>query len=231
MYNNIGNIYIQLGDDENALKYLHHALDIHLKGTVSTHTNLAATYANLGNVYSRRKELKKALEVLEKALEIDTQKFGNNHESLALAHYNVSAVYKEMNDLPRAVHNLETALRILLRSQAGENHVDISKLQFNLEVMQFTLDNNKKGLRITEKPLQNKLKILPKNHEEFADTYLLLAKIYNNKKDMINASKFMEKAIEVARIAILPKDNWKFESFQLNMDLLQNSQCDDGLGC
>ncbi|CAF4291781.1 unnamed protein product, partial [Rotaria sordida] len=31
MYNNIGEIYVQLGDDENALKYLHHALYIRLK--------------------------------------------------------------------------------------------------------------------------------------------------------------------------------------------------------
>ncbi|CAF3979712.1 unnamed protein product [Rotaria sordida] len=230
MYNNIGNIYIQLGDDENALKYLHHALDIHLKGTVSTHTNLAAIYANLGNIYLRRKELKKALEVLEKAFEIDTQKFGNNHESLALAHNNIGAVYREMNDLPRAVHHSETALRMLLRSQAGKNYADVSKLQFNLGVVQFIAGNNNKALRITEKALQNMLKILPENHETFANTYLLLAKIYKKEKDMINALKFMEKAIEVARVAILPKNKLAFERFQLQIDLLKNSQYGEGLG-
>ncbi|CAF1322539.1 unnamed protein product [Rotaria sordida] len=42
MYNNIGEIYVQLDDNENALKHLHHALDIRLKGTVFTHTDLAA---------------------------------------------------------------------------------------------------------------------------------------------------------------------------------------------
>ncbi|CAF1335730.1 unnamed protein product [Rotaria sordida] len=230
MYNNIGEIYVQLGDDENALKYLHHALDIRLKGTVSTHTDLAAIYTNLGNVYSRRNELKKALEVLEKALEIDTQKFGNNHESLAITHNNISAVYKEMNDLPRAVHHLETALRILLRLQAGENHVYISELQLNLGMVQFALGNSNKALRITQKALQNQLKKLPENHEMFANTYLLLAKIYKKEKDMINALEFMEKAIEVARVAILPKDKLAFESFQLQIDLLKNSQYGEGLG-
>ncbi|CAF1323321.1 unnamed protein product [Rotaria sordida] len=230
MYNNIGEIYVQLGDDENALKYLHHALYIRLKGTVSTHTDLAAIYTNLGNVYSRRQELKKALEVLEKALEIDTQKFGSNHESLAVTHNNMSLVYKEMNDLPRAVHHLETALKILLRSQAGENHVNISELQLNLGMVQFALGNSNKALRITQKALQNQLKKLPENHEMFANTYLLLAKIYKNEKDMINALKFMEKVIEVARVAILPKDKLAFESFQLQIDLLKNSQYGEGLG-
>ena len=49
--NNVGEIYTHLGDDENAFKYLQHALDIRLKGTVSTHTDLAAIYNNLGRIY------------------------------------------------------------------------------------------------------------------------------------------------------------------------------------
>ncbi|CAF3969965.1 unnamed protein product, partial [Rotaria sordida] len=46
-YNNIGEIYFHLDAFDNALNYLTHALEICLKGTVATHTDLAAIYHNL----------------------------------------------------------------------------------------------------------------------------------------------------------------------------------------
>jgi tetratricopeptide (TPR) repeat protein len=224
MYNNIGEIYTQLGDYENALKHLHHALDICLKGTVSTHTDLAAIYSNLGLVYHRKKELKKALEVLEKALEIDTQTFGNNHESLASTHNNIGMVYRDMDDLNRSLHHLETALRILLRSQAGENHVNVSKLQYNIGMIQFRLGDNTKALKITQKALKNQLETLSKNDEIIAHTYLLLSNIYSKENDKTTALEYMEKALQVARISILPHDQLEFQTFQDHCDALKNNQ-------
>jgi tetratricopeptide (TPR) repeat protein len=224
MYNNIGDIYLQLGDYENALKHLHHALDIRLKGTVSTHTDLAAIYTNLGLVYHRKEELKIALEVLEKALEIDTQTFGNNHESLALTHNNIGAVYQDMNDLNRALYHSETGLRILLRSQAGENHVDVSKLQYNIGMIQFRLGNNTKALKMIQKALQNQLKILPENDAKIAHTYLLLSNIYSKENDKTTALEYMGKAVQIARISMLPHDQLKFQTFQHYCDALKNNQ-------
>jgi tetratricopeptide (TPR) repeat protein len=228
MYNNIGDTYSRLGDYENALKHLHHALDIRLEGTAPTHTDLAAIYFNLGFVYQRKKELKKALELFEKALKIDTQTFGNNHESLAWTHNNISAVYQDMDDLPRAVYHLETALRIVLRSQAGENHVYISTLQYNIGMVQFSLGDNTKALKMTQKALQNQLRRLPENHEKFAHTYLLLSNIYKKENNKTAALEYLEKAIEIARISILPHDKVAFHRFQRELDLLKNNQCNDG---
>jgi len=114
MCNNIAEIYTHLGDDENAFKYLQHALDIRLKGTVSTHTDIAAIYNNLGHIYQRRNEFKKALE-------IDTQTFDDNHKSLALSHNNIGNIYQQINDLSKALYHIEIGLKVLLRSQARDN--------------------------------------------------------------------------------------------------------------
>jgi tetratricopeptide (TPR) repeat protein len=227
-YNNIGEIYSQLGDYENALKYLHHALDIRLKGTVSTHTDLAAIYNNLGVVYHKKRELKKALEAYEKALEIDIQALGNDHESIAVSHNNISAVYCEMGDLARALYHLETALRILLHSQAGEDHVSIATSQYNIGMLQLALGNSMKALKITHKALQNQLKILPENHERLAHTYFLLSKIYEKQQNKSTALEYMEKAVKVARISILPNNKDEYEVFQSQLDLLKNVQFNDG---
>ncbi|CAF3931875.1 unnamed protein product [Rotaria sordida] len=229
-YNNIGEIYSKLGDYENASKYLHHALDIRLKGTISTHTDLAAIYNNLGTVYFEQKEWKKTLEVLEKALEIDTKIFGNNHKSLAITHNNIGVVYGDMNDLNRALYHSETALRILSRSQAGENDVNVCKFQYNIGMIQFQLGNIDKAWKITQKSLRNQLRILSENHESFAHMHFLLSKICNKEKDKTTALKYMEKALEIARISILPYDKSKFQSFQIYYDMLKNDQCYDDIG-
>jgi tetratricopeptide (TPR) repeat protein len=217
MYNNIGEIYSQLGDYKNALKYLHHALDIRLKGTVASHTDLAAIYTNLGQVYYSKNELEKVLELLEKAMKIDTQTFGAYHESLAMSHNNISAVYREMNDPTRALYHLETALRILLHSQTGENHVDVSILQYNIGVLQFNLGNNIKALKMARKALRNRLRIFPENDATIANTYLLLSKICKKREDKTAALEYIEKAIEIARISILPHDKFAFKPFQLQL--------------
>ncbi|CAF4586575.1 unnamed protein product [Rotaria sp. Silwood2] len=227
-YNNIGEIYRQLDDYENASKYLHKALDIRLKGTVSTHTDLAAIYNNLGVVYQKQNEQKKALEAFEKALEIDTQVLGDNHESLAVTHNNISAIYRDMNDLARALYHLETALRTLLRSQAGDNHVDIAAIQYNIGMIQLTLGNHIKALKITQKALQNQLKILPESHEKLAHTYFLLSHICQKQQNKSTALEYIEKAVEIARISILLHNKCKFEVFQCQLDLLKNDQFHDG---
>jgi tetratricopeptide (TPR) repeat protein len=82
-YNNIGEIYVNLGHYDHAARYLEHALEIRLKGTVTTHNDLATIYHNLGAVYTDRKEFQKALDMQQKALEIDARTLNADHESLA----------------------------------------------------------------------------------------------------------------------------------------------------
>ena len=227
MYNNIGEIYIQLNDDENAFKYLQHALNIRLKGTVSTHTDLAAIYSNLGLIYQQRKELKKALEMFEKALEIDTQTFHDNHESLALSHNNIGRVYMEVNDLDKALYHAQTGLKILLRSQARDNSSLLAKHQCNLATIQVELGNYTKALKMAEKTLYNQLEFLPENHEHFAVTYHLFSTIYKRQGDISKALEYLEKSVENARISILPNDMSRFKDLELRLKSMRKNGSSD----
>ncbi|CAF3004063.1 unnamed protein product [Rotaria sp. Silwood2] len=133
-----------------------------------------------------------------------------------------------MNDLARALYHLETALRTLLRSQAGDNHVDIAAIQYNIGMIQLTLGNHIKALKITQKALQNQLKILPESYEKLAHTYFLLSHICQKQQNKSTALEYIEKAVEIARISILLHNKCKFEVFQCQLDLLKNDQFHDG---
>ncbi|CAF1222341.1 unnamed protein product [Didymodactylos carnosus] len=222
-YNNIGEIYVHLGDDENALKYLEHALNIRLKGTVSTHTDLAATYHNLGNVYQRKSELKKALEMYQKALEIDTRIFHDNHELLAGSHSAIAMIHRSLGDLTNAVYHAEKGLRILLRSQAKDNRSLVVMHQQNLGFIQYQLGNTTKALKMAEKALQTQLTCVSEAQGAVARTYDLFSCIYEKEGDISKALEYSEKAVEQAKIWAMRNRTFELEYFLSRLDTLKNT--------
>ncbi|CAF3921759.1 unnamed protein product [Rotaria sordida] len=222
VYNNIGEIYSRLGDDENALKNLEHALNIRLKGTDSTHTDLAAIYNNLSDIYIRRKCFDKALEMLEKALEIDTQALPDNHPSLAVTHNNIALVYSGKDDLTKAIYHQEAAIKIMLKSDAKNNAARLASYQYNLGCLQFTFGNNTKALKIFEKTLKTQLEYSPKDHENLSNTYLSLSRVYEKDGNIPKAFECLEKSVENARISLLPHNSAKFNIFQAQLELFKS---------
>ena len=51
-YNNIGNIYNDLGNNSLALQYYEKALHIQIKTYGDNHPDVARSYNNIGNVYN-----------------------------------------------------------------------------------------------------------------------------------------------------------------------------------
>ena len=220
-YNNIGEIYGHLRDYENALKNLEHALDIRLKGTVSTHTDLAAIYINLGYVYDKTKSFEKALEMYEKALKIDTEALPENHPSLAVSHNNIGSVYQSKGDFTRALYHYETAVRIMLKSDAKNNAGQLATYQHNLGCLQLSLGNNTKAMKMLERALKIQLEYLPKGHENLSKTYETLSLVYEKEGQIATALEYLEKSLENARISLLPHNVARFNQLQARMNLLK----------
>ena len=203
------------------MKILKHALEIRLKGTVSTHTDLAAVYNNLGCVYERKKCFKDALEMYEKALEIDTQVLPENHPSLAVTHNNIAGIYSKNEDLTRALFHQEKSEEIMLKSNAKDNAAKLAVYQHNLGCIQSSLGNNTKALNILEKALKTQMECLPKHHETFSATYASLSRVYENEGNFSQALECLEKAVENARLSLLPHNQVKFRMFQEKLDLFK----------
>jgi tetratricopeptide (TPR) repeat protein len=226
-YNNIGEIYIQLNDFENALKYLQYALDIHLKGTVSTHTDLAAIYHNLGHVYQKEGELKKALEMHEKALEIDIRILNEDHESITSSHFAIAKVHAQLNDLANALYHAEKGLRILLRSQSKDNRSLVAQYQVNLGWIQYQLGNTTKALKIAEKALNNALACSPESQKDIAYIYDLFSHIYEKEGDISKALDYTKKAIEQAKAWAMRNHTFELEYFLTRLDSVKNKSVNE----
>jgi tetratricopeptide (TPR) repeat protein len=221
-YNNIGEIYTQLNDDEKALKYLQYALDIRLKGTISTHTDLAAIYHNLGTVHQKLRNPKKALEMYEKALEIDMPVLNVDHEFIAASHSSIARVHLQLNDLTNALYHAEEGLRILLRSQAKDVRSLVAQSQCVLGHVQCQLGNFTKALNMAEKALNNLLACSYEKQGNVAGIYDLFSKIYEEDGNISMALEYSKKAVEQAKAWTMRNGTGDLDYFLARLNSVKN---------
>ena len=78
-YNNIGAVYIEKGDLENALLQYQRALEAFLAAHGQEHLDVANTYNNMANVYDSQGHYERALEYYQKGLDIMIKVVGHDH--------------------------------------------------------------------------------------------------------------------------------------------------------
>ena len=92
-YNNIGGVYYNQGNYDQALEYYNKALKIYLAVLGDSHPNVAMNYNNIGGVYYNQGNHDQALEYYNKALKIYLAVFGENHPDVAMSYSNIGFNY------------------------------------------------------------------------------------------------------------------------------------------
>jgi tetratricopeptide (TPR) repeat protein len=110
--NNLGNIYIHLGNYSKALTLLKKALSIQEQHLGTEHPSTATSYNNIGLVYKSSGDYFKALEHHQKALEIVKKQLGENHPHTASSYNNIGEVYYSLGEYPKALEYHQKALKI-----------------------------------------------------------------------------------------------------------------------
>ena len=118
-YNNIGGVYLQKGDLENALLQYQRALEIRTRVFGSEHPDVAKSRNGIGNVLKRMGKPEEALVQYQKALEVFLALFGQEHPSVATSYVNIGAVYGQKGDLENALLQFEKALGVPSRVWPG----------------------------------------------------------------------------------------------------------------
>ncbi|CAF1127631.1 unnamed protein product [Rotaria sordida] len=131
IYNNIGTIYCDKQEYQQALVQFETALKFQLKSLPSLHSALALTYNNIGTSHYYQFRYAEAMYNYRKAIDIQLETLKWNHPDLAVTYNNIGSVHRINNDIELAKNNFELALEIALQS-LPPNHPSVKMYQEQL---------------------------------------------------------------------------------------------------
>jgi len=132
--NNLGNIYVRLGDNEKALEMYEGSLEHKRKHN----KNVQSTLNNIGQIYIDLKDYDRALKYLSEALRINEEK--EDIKRIAIGLNNIAVVYEEIGKLDEALYNYQKALEIKENIGDKYGYANTSKNLANI----FLIKNNLK---------------------------------------------------------------------------------------
>lgn len=196
-YNNIGRVYIDLGEKDLALDYYELSLELKLK--LNDQTGIAESYNNIGVVYEQKGMTESAIKYYEKCLNIHEK--NGNKEGEAYIYNNLGKIYQKSD--PKLA--LSYFLRCLdIRKELGDKK-GIAHIYYNLGayyvemgVLNTGLEYYKEGLNISQ---------------ELGYPYLIekhalgLSNIYTTKKQF-------QKSLEMYKLYIQMRDSLTNENTQ-----------------
>ena len=128
---NLGTVSQELGDLEQAQKYLKSAIQKSESHYGPDHSDIGRDANILALILQEQGNFDEALAQFRRALRIDIQTFGMNHPEVALTMNNMSMLFLEMEDRPRAHETIRQAHDIITRC-AREDHPFRLQIEENL---------------------------------------------------------------------------------------------------
>ena len=92
---NIGIVYMALGDYENSLLRYQKTREVKIRSYGTGHASVADTYNNIAIVEEKLGKFQQALELHEKALEIRKKALGDSHVSVAATKNNIGQALRK----------------------------------------------------------------------------------------------------------------------------------------
>jgi tetratricopeptide (TPR) repeat protein len=218
-YNNIGNVYYNMGEYAKALWYYEKALKIRQQSLPPNHPDLAKSYNNIGAVCDNMGEYSKALWYYEKALEIKRQSLPLNHPDLASSYNNIGNVYDNMGDYSKALSSHEKALEVRQQS-LPPNHPDLARSYIAHGNVYDSMGEHSKAITFYEKALEVQQQSLPPNHPDLAYSYNGIAVVYENMGNYSKAPSFYERAVDIAQQS-LPSNHPDLQMYRRNLYIVK----------
>jgi len=214
-YNNLGNVYQQLGQYNDAKEYLEKALFICEESFGEEHANTASIYHSLGNGYLELGQYNKAKEYFVRSLIIILYIFGQEHADVACSYNNLGNVYQLLGQYNDAKKYLEKALIICIKI-FGEEHADVALSYGNLGKVYQRLGQHNEAKEYHEKSLIIRKNIFGEEHANVASSYNNLGNVYEQLGQYNDAKECFEKALIIHK-KILGEKHTDFASSRANL--------------
>jgi CHAT domain-containing protein/Tfp pilus assembly protein PilF len=131
IYNSLGAVYNDKGQNVQSLAYYHQAESIYKLFLGEQHPKLANIYNNIGVVYYDQSQYAQALKYYQRALSIKKHIFKDKQQYLANTYNNLGNVYRNLGQCAEALENHRLALAIR-KNVLDKQHPEIAFSYLNM---------------------------------------------------------------------------------------------------
>lgn len=195
-YNNIGDVYRMLNNNQKALEYLSKALVIDEKTYGAEHPNTATSHNNIGVIYEKMGNYSEALRHHLKALSINTKTLGIEDPHTASSYNNIGVLHARMGDYQKALEFFFKAFHIEEKI-LGKEHPSLVTTYNNIGNAYDNLHEYQKALNYYFKALEIAKTILGPEHLKTGIIYSNIGWIYNDLCNYNEALEFFLKQLAI----------------------------------
>ena len=203
IYNQLGAVYIQKGDFDQALDHYYRSLEIKLTYVSPTDSSLSTIYSNIGSALRNQNQLDEALKYMDRALE--TERNASESDQLKIASYrnNIGLVLTDQNKYTEALIHYEKALGIQ-QTYLPSNHPNLATSYNNIGIIYNEIREYSQALSCYEKALEIMQRSLPSNHPNLATPYNNVGSVYSERQEYSKALVYYTKSMEIMKNSLPP---------------------------
>lgn len=194
-YNNLGKLYMELGEYDRALSSYCNAMDVNLELFGETNALTSNSLYGMAFVYIRRKDYKKAEELLKKVLSIRKSIFVKGIPVASTMNL-LGGLYYEMGDNSSAVKFYTKAL-IMFRDACGDFNNYVATSFHNLGALYEDQNELENAEIYLKKAISIKEDLIGKSHSDTAGSYFRLGLVYLKRREPILARGYIQKAYNI----------------------------------
>jgi len=194
--NNLGNVHLARGANDEALAHYEHALTARESLLGPEHPEAARAVENVGNAHFANGAYDEARAHFERALDIYQRTLGPEHPVVAGVFSNLGNVHLRRGDHGQALGSYEHALDIY-ESTLGLEHPDGAMLLGNFALAHVARGDYDEALAYAERALAIYLRLLGPDHTEVARALNQLGAIEAARGGYDEAQEHLERAVAI----------------------------------
>lgn len=196
IYDQLGECLCQLGEFQQALKYINLAVNIVEQEESLNDINKIITYNLLAYTYKKTNMFKNAEEYYKKALELAQLIFDDKHPTLATIYNNLGALYYIQN-------RFEDAFDYLMKAKDADtdrkNTEHYAQTCSNIAAVYSAIGNSALEEQYETEAYNTRLRIFGEDSTAMIKEYNSLGALYYNKRDYKTAKFYLEKALSIRK--------------------------------
>ena len=217
IYNNLGSIYLVIGENNLSIINFEKCLELRLKCFDKNHDSIANSYNAIGSFYNTINLYEKSLEFYEVSLEIRRRNLGQYHPKLAVNYNNIGTTYFNLGNMKMAKEMYEKSKEIRAKFY-GLYHPEVANSIYNIAGIFSSQGKIAESIDQYEAALAIQLNAFGENNLDVASTYNNLGISYSKNSDNKKALGYYLKSLEI-RKKILGENHLEVAICYINIGL------------